>query len=356
MATRDFYNVLGISRDASSEDVKRAYRALARRWHPDRNPDDAGADRRFRDITEAFRTLSDPERRARYDRLGPLYTEDGRPPRPEEVGEVLGGVWRNLFKRRGRERGEDLRYTISLELEDVAAGGEREIVVPRRVRCRTCTGDGADPDGGKKTCPVCKGSGKPSGARLFRTECYHCDGRGYNIERRCPTCDAEGRITLDDPIRVKIPGGVATGQKLKLAGKGNAPRGAGPPGDLFVIVNVAEHPLFLRRGEDVVVELPLSFDELALGADVPVPTLEGRTTIRVPAGSVPGKVLRLAGRGLPRVGRSLRGDLHLQLQLEVPTDLDAAARQSLTEWASQLAPTQHPRRLAFDEAVRTRDG
>lgn len=353
MATRDFYNILGVGRDATPDDIKRAYRHLARRWHPDHNQE-PGADSRFKDITEAYRILSDPDERARYDRLGPLYTHDGRPPRPEDLNEVVNSVLGGLFRRRNREPGEDLRYTISITLEEVARGVEKEIVVPRRVRCRTCGGVGARPGDGKQTCTVCRGSGRATGPRLFRTECYHCEGRGYTIAHACTTCSGAGSTSLDDTLRVKVPAGVATGQKLKLANKGNAPRGGGPEGDLYVIVNVADHPLFRRRGEDVVVELPLTFSELALGADVEVPTLEGTTTIRVPAGSPPGKVLRLAGRGLPRVGRSERGDLHLQIVLEIPEDIDDAQRQALAEWARTLQPTAHPRRAVFDRAVEAR--
>lgn len=355
MATRDYYNILGVERGASLDDIKRAYRVLARKWHPDRNQGDAAAEARFKDITEAYRTLSDPEKRSRYDRLGPLYTEDGRPPRPEDLNAVVGTMWNNLFRRRPNRRGEDLRYTVSVTLEEVASGAEKEIVVPRFVACRTCGGDGADPDGGKQTCTVCKGSGRASGPRLLRTDCYHCSGRGFTVARACPTCGGDGRNGLEDVLRVKVPAGVATGQKLKVASKGNAPRGSGEAGDLFVIVSVADHPLFRRRGDDVMLELPLTFPELALGADVTVPTLEGTTTIRIPPQSPPGKVLRLAGRGLPHVGQGPgRGDLHLQLALEVPSDLEESQRQQLVAWASTLPRGTHPRRAQFDQWVEER--
>lgn len=352
MATRDFYNILGVGRDASQDDIKRAYRNLARRWHPDHNGDPE-AEGRFKDITAAYRTLSDPEKRARYDRLGPLYTEDGRPPRPEDLNEVVGSMFGGLFRRRGREPGEDLRYTVSLSLEEVAQGIEKEIVVPRLVRCRTCGGDGAEPDG-KETCTVCGGSGRATGPRLFRSECYHCDGKGFVVTKACGRCDGDGRTTLEDALKVKVPPGVATGQKLKLAGKGNAPRGSGAEGDLYVIVNVADHPLFRRRGDDLLVELPLTFQEVALGADVTVPTLDGTTAIRIPPGSPSGKILRLAGRGLPKVGRKSRGDLHLQIVLEVPEGLTEAQQAELARWAESLPPTAHPRRATFDRAVEAR--
>ncbi len=354
MATRDYYNILGIERSASADDVKRAYRSLARRWHPDRNPEDADAGTRFKDITEAYRTLSDPNKRARYDRLGPLYTEDGRPPRPEDINEVVGTVWNNIFRRNRGDRGEDLRYTASLTLEEVANGAEKEIVVPRFVRCSTCGGDGADPDEGKQICEVCGGSGRATGPRLFATSCYHCKGKGHVVVQTCPGCGGDGRRGIEDTIRVKVKPGVSTGQKLKVAGKGNVPRGAGEAGDLYVIVSVADHPLFRRRGDDLLVELPLTFDELVLGADVTVPTLEGTTTIRIPPGSEPGKVLRLGARGLPRLGRESRGDLHIQLTLEVPAGLDEACSEALKTWSRTLPSSAHPRRAQFDELVEDR--
>lgn len=354
MSNRDFYNVLGVPRNASQDDIKKAYRNLAMRWHPDRNPDNDEVAARFKDLTEAYRTLSDPDRRARYDRLGPLYTEDGRPPRQEDINEVVSGMFSGLFRKRGSEPGEDLRYTISITLEEVAAGLEKEITVPRRIRCRTCGGDGADPNGGREQCTVCHGSGKATGPRLFRTECYHCEGRGFKVVKPCETCSGEGRHTWEDAIKVKVPAGVATGQKLKLKGKGDAPRGTGTEGDLYVVVSVAEHALFRRRGDDILVEIPLLFSEAALGADVIVPTLEGTTTIRIPAATPPGKILRLGNRGLPSVGRSGRGDLHLQVVLEVPEGLTPEQREQLAQFAAALPAHHHPRRQAFDHAVRDR--
>lgn len=352
--TRDFYNVLGIPRSANQDDVKKAYRALARRWHPDKNPGDDEAAQRFRDITEAYRTLSDVEKRRRYDRLGPLYREDGRPPRPEDVNQVVTSFFGGLFNRRSNERGDDLRYTVSLTLEEVASGLDKGIVVPRQVRCRDCGGLGVLPDS-RVDCEVCGGTGKARGTRFFRSSCYHCGGRGFTDASACSSCGGEGRVRIEDPLTVKVPPGVAAGQKLKLAGKGDESRGDGPNGDLFVVVSVAEHALFRRRGEDLLVDLPLRFDELILGADVKVPTLEGSTTIRIPAGTEPGKVLRLAGRGLPRVGRSGRGDLHLQVELEIPAGVDALQRRAIEALVASLPDQAHPRRAAFDRAIEERE-
>ncbi len=354
MSQRDFYNVLGVPRNASLDDIKKAYRGLAMRWHPDRNPDNEEVVQRFKDITEAYRTLSDPDKRARYDRLGPLYTPDGRPPRPEEMSEMVGTMFGNLFRRRSTAPGEDLRYTLTVTIEEVATGVERDILVPRKVRCRRCGGDGADPDGGREPCVPCGGTGKATGPRLFRSECYHCDGRGWKVKTACGSCDGDGRQSVEDAIKVRIPAGVATGQKLKLKAKGDAPRGSGPEGDLFVIVSVADHALFRRRGDDVLVDVPLTFVEAALGADIDVPTLEGKTTIRIPAGTPTGKIFRLAGRGLPHLGRPERGDLHLQVLLETPEGLGGEAREALIRWARSLPVGTHPKRDAFIALVEPR--
>ncbi|MCO4743798.1 MAG: molecular chaperone DnaJ [Proteobacteria bacterium] len=353
MAHRDYYNVLGVGRRSSQDEIKRAYRALAMRFHPDRNSEPE-AEQRFKDVTEAYTVLSDPEQRSRYDRLGPLYTPDGRPPKPEDVNEVIGSFFGGMFRRKTQDRGTDLRYTVSLTLEEVATGLDRPIVVPRRVHCHHCGGDGAEPEGGRAICEPCGGTGRSSGARLFRTSCYHCDGQGFTVVKPCNTCDGDGRISIEDSLVVKVPKGVATGQKLKLSGKGDAPTGSGEAGDLFVIVNVAEHTLFRRRGDDLLVELPLTFSEVATGADVVVPTIEGQTTIRIAPGTPSGKIFRLAGRGMPKVGRSGRGDLHLQVMLEVPTELSNSEREALAGWARALSASRHPLRAAFDEVVRIR--
>lgn len=356
MSSRDYYNVLGVSRNASPEAVKKAYRSLALRFHPDRNPGDPVAERRFKEVNEAYRVLSDPAERGRYDRLGPLYNPDGKPPTPDDVSEVFGRMWDNLFGRREPEKGEDLKYTVSVTLEEVDQGVRRELVVPRHVRCLDCEGYGVRP-ADRATCPVCDGSGRSTGSRLLRTRCYHCEGRGWVAEASCATCDGDGRLERDDRIKVTVPPGVATGQKLKVAGKGHEPRGHGDAGDLYVVVSVAEHALFQRRGHDLYLELPLRYADAVLGADVTVPTLGGTTVIRVPAGTPPGRVLRLPDRGLPRraSGPSGRGDLHLEVLVEIPQGLTDDERNALTGWSTALPPARHPRRAAFERALAERE-
>ncbi len=354
MSYRDFYNILGVPRTASADELKRAYRKLAMQWHPDRNPGDEAAERHFKDVSEAYRTLGDPVRRARYDRLGPLYTEDGRPPRPDEVNEAVGAVWSNLFSWRNRpKRGDDLRFTISLTLEEVAAGVDKSLSVPRRIRCRTCDGVGADADG-RDTCSPCEGTGRSRGPRLLRSACYRCGGSGWTVRVPCASCAGHGQVDELTAIRVAVPAGVATGQKLKVRGRGNEPSRAGPAGDLYVVVNVADHALFRRRGEDVLCDVPMRYADLVLGAEVEIPTLRGATTIRVPSGTPPGKVFRLSGRGLPSASRARRGDLHVQVVLEIPSELSDAERNHLADWAQGLPRDRHPRRETFAAAVQER--
>jgi molecular chaperone DnaJ len=344
---RDYYNVLGVSRTASQDEIKKTYRKLARRWHPDLNPGREDVVERFRDITEAYDTLSDPEKRARYDRMGPLYTDDGRPPRPDEVSEVVGSMLGNLFRRKRPAKGEDLRFTLSVTLEEVAVGVEKEIVVPRKVRCRKCGGDGADGDDARVKCAPCNGTGSSQGPRLFRTTCYHCEGRGFTVSRVCSRCDGQGRVSVDEAIRVRVPAGVATGQKLRLAGRGDEARDAAEPGDLFVITSVAEHPLFRRRADDLLAEVPITFADAVVGSDIEVPTLEGTTRIRVPPGTTHGRIFRLSGRALPRLGSATRGDLHYQVAIEVPTGLDEAQRLALAAWGGALPDSTHPQRAEY---------
>jgi molecular chaperone DnaJ len=349
---RDYYAVLGVAPSASPDDLKKAFRALALKYHPDRNPDDPNAEVRFRELAEAWKVLGDPDERRKYDRLGPLYSADGKPPTTDDlnafVAETLGG----LFRRKGRgNRGEDLRYTLTLTLEEVARGGTRTVQLMRRVACTRCLGSGGDPDGGVTECTRCEGSGKTPGRRLFRSECPHCDGTGQVVSTRCKRCDGAGMRDEKEAIRVRIPPGVAAGQKLKVRKKGNTGRNNGEPGDLYVLVAVAEHELFRRRGQDLLSEVPITLTEAALGTDLEVPTIDGSTTIRVPPGTPGGKVFRLAGRGLPAQGGRPRGDLHLKVEVEVPTDLSPDARAALQRLAASLDDRAHPDRARYREAL-----
>jgi molecular chaperone DnaJ len=355
VSRRDYYNILGVKRTATPDEIKKAFRALALQYHPDRNPDDIEAERRFREVVTAYETLSDPEERRRYDRLGPFYTSSGKPPSPEEMSEILGETLGGIFrKRRKGEAGEDLRHTVTVSLEEVASGVERVVEVPRKVICTRCKGERADPDEGRRTCEACDGSGRSQSRRLFSQECARCDGRGFVIVKKCTKCGGSGRHGVEDRLKVKVPRGVATGQKLKLKGRGNAPRGDATYGDLYVIINVAEHPLFRRRGADLICEVPVTFAEAVLGAEISVPTLDAVTTIRVPPATPSGKLLRLTGRGLPRADRRGQGDLHLKIVVEIPTEITPTQRSALEALAETLDPDAHERRRAFNAAVQER--
>ena len=359
MARRDYYAVLGVARNASPDEVKAAFRSLAMRWHPDRNPGDSQAEARIREIAEAWEVQGDPEKRGRYDRLGALYTHDGKPPRPEEINEMFLDALGGLFgRKKAGDRGEDLRYTLQLTLEEAAAGTERTVGILRNLVCQSCSGSG-DAAEGRVACAPCNGTGRSATRRFLRNDCAHCAGKGYKPAARCDRCGGEGRRGNEEQLRIKVPAGVATGQKLKLRGKGNDGPGVlggvqGPPGDLLVVVDVEEHKLFRRRGQDLLCEVPIRFVDAAVGAEITVPTLDGSTRIRVPPGTQSGKSFRLPGRGLPSPDAGARGDLHARVVVEVPSALSADAVQALEEFSKRAGDSAHPRRSAWFDALRER--
>ena len=354
MARRDYYAVLGVQRGTSPEEVKKAFRSLALRYHPDRNPDDPEAEERFRELAEAWQVLGDADERQRYDRLGPLYRPDGRPPTPDDLNAFVTDALAGLFKKKKPDRGADLRYTCTVTMEEVARGVTREIEIMRRTTCGRCKGDSAEPDGGRAPCPRCKATGRAGGRVLFRIDCPHCDGTGQAIVTRCKRCSGAGVQDSKEHLSIKIPPGVATGQKLKIRGKGDEGKGKTVPGDLLVLVSVEDHPLFRRRGADLFCDAPVRFDEAALGTDLEVPTMEGTTRIRIPPATSSGKVFRLAGRGLPAVDSKKRGDLHIKVEIEVPAALEPRQRAALQGLLSELDAAAHPARQAFDAQIQKR--
>jgi molecular chaperone DnaJ len=355
VAYRDYYNILAVSKRATQVEIKQAYRELARQWHPDRNPGNPGIEGKFKELNEAYATLGDPDQRARYDRLGPLYTENGRPPRPEEVNAALGGLVGRLFRRKkAPPKGGTLRYTLSIDLEDTLSGVQHILTIPRKKKCGLCKGDGADPDGGRHTCSTCGGSGFSKTSRLFKASCYHCSGKGFQTSKPCPECQGDGVLGQEDQLKVSVPPGVATGQKLRLQGQGDASKGTGEAGDLLVIVSVREHALFRRRGQDLLVDMPLTFSEITNGCEMKVPTLDGHTTIRIPSGTRPGHVFRLSGKGLPSATQRGRGDLHLTAQLEVPQGLSPTQKQQLSQFFDSLPAQSHPNRVSYAASLRER--
>ncbi len=351
MPRHDYYHILGVERSADAEAIKRAWRTVARQWHPDRNPDDPDAARRFKDAQEAWRTLSDPEKRQRYDQLGMLYTEDGRPPRPDEVSEVVGSLLGNLFKRRPA-RGRDLAARVDISLADVMKGATPSLSVTRKRVCNPCGGVGTLPEN-RRRCATCAGTGRSTRARLLRSACWHCNGRGWTAVQVCSACAGEGLCATPETLRVQVPPGVADGQKLRVGERGDEAPGA-TPGDLFVSVHIAPHPTLERRGDDLVLRVPVRFRELVLGARFELPSLDGPLAVALPPRAAAGHTASLTGRGLPRAQRSGRGDLHVSFELEVPTRLTEASEKALDSWFDALPPDAHPRRQRFDAAAKER--
>lgn len=364
MAKKDYYATLGVPRNASADDLRRAFRALALKHHPDRNPGNVEADRRFKEAAEAWEVLGDAEQRARYDRLGPLYNASGRGPTPDELNEILKEALGGLFGLGKRAGGEELRHALSVTLEEAARGAVRDVIVVRNVRCKPCEGSGAS-TAGRQPCTNCSGTGKDPARKFFRAACSACMGRGFVVTDSCARCSGEGRHPQEEVLKVRIPAGVVTGQKLRLKGKGNDGAAAGTPaGDLYVVVSVLDHPLFRRRGADLLCELPLTWAEAVLGADVGVPMLDGTiSVVRIPAGTPALASFRLAGRGMPGPGASTvppdrsgsegaRGDLHVKILIDVPDQLDASQRAAVEALARTLGPEAHPRRRAWDAHLR----
>jgi molecular chaperone DnaJ len=351
MPERDYYEVLGVDKTAPPEEIKRAYRRLAMQYHPDRNPDDPEAPEKFREATRAYEVLHDPHTRARYDHFGHAGVgSDTRGGLGDfDLSDALRafmrdfGGFEDLFGRprgrsgrsRGPFRGSDVQTRLRVSLEEVATGVEKTIRVKLLQRCESCDGKGTT-SGEPTTCPTCKGSGEVRQAQrsIFGQfvsvhVCPRCEGEGRIITDPCRTCGGEGRVREDRRIKVRIPAGVESGNYLTLRGEGNVgPRG-GPQGDLLIVIDVETHPIFERSGDDVVFDLGISFPQAALGAEIEVPTLNGPAVLTVPPGTQSGEVLRLTGRGIPRLGGGARGDQLAQISVFVPTRLSVEERRAL---------------------------
>ncbi|HEX4344656.1 MAG TPA: J domain-containing protein [Solirubrobacteraceae bacterium] len=351
MAAQDHYKVLGIERKASADDIKKAYRKLARQYHPDKNPGDKKAEDRFKQISQAHDVLGDPDKRKEYDRaLANPFSQTGRggsgQPGFDTAG--FGDILSDLFGQatRGRsggapprprqERGRDLEAEISISFAQAVAGAEVPISVPTHDRCTTCGGTGAKPGTAPIVCPRCQGRGiEAEGQGLFSISqpCSRCGGAGTVIEEPCPTCKGEGRNRTVKRYRVNVPAGAKEGSRIRLAGKGEPGRNGGPAGDLFVVTHVQQSPVFTRKGDNVEVEVPLTIAEALRGANVEVPTLDGRKTLRVPPGTRPGTVQRLRGEGPKRFGKAGHGDIHYRFVLDLPDSLTAEQEAAVDDLA-----------------------
>jgi molecular chaperone DnaJ len=355
--TRDYYEVLGIAKDASGDEIKRSYRRLAMKYHPDRNPGDAAAESSFKECAEAYEVLSDGQRRAQYDRFGHagLRGTPGHDFRSMHVEDIFS-MFNDIFggggmsqggraRQRGVPRGYDLETEVELTLEEVVTGAERDVEFKRLDVCQTCTGSGAKPGTEPVACNTCAGQGQVAQAGLggmFRmvTTCPHCGGRGRVIMDKCSDCRGAGRVSVERALTVKVPPGIHPGQAVRVAGEGEPPTpesnpaGEGIRGDLHVVVRLSDHERFERDGDHLLVALPVAFTQLALGASIQVPTIDGReAVVAIPAGTQHGAVFRLEGHGLPNLRSKKRGDLVVIIQLVVPNKLSEKQRNILADYA-----------------------
>ncbi|HUA67174.1 MAG TPA: molecular chaperone DnaJ [Candidatus Saccharimonadales bacterium] len=356
MAKRDYYEVLGVDRNASDDAIKKAYRKLALKFHPDKNPGDKTAEEKFKEIGEAYEALSDPQSRAAYDQFGhAAFDPRARAARgggfpgggfhdPFEIfREVFGGgsIFEEFFGGRHDpsqpQRGDDLRYDLEITLEEAVLGCEKKISITKSARCETCDGSGMESGSKTRTCSTCGGHGVVLTSRGFislRQTCPHCKGSGRILEKPCKTCHGDGRHEHNSEIKLRIPAGVDTGSRLRSSGNGEAGFRGGPAGDLYVILNVKPHDLFQRDGDDLLCEAPVSFVQAALGAEIEVPTIDSKVTIKIPAGTQPGAAFRVKGKGVNNLQGYGHGDLHVHIRVQVPTHLNAEQKSKLREFAA----------------------
>ncbi|MGC6511001.1 MAG: DnaJ C-terminal domain-containing protein [Myxococcota bacterium] len=352
MNRRDYYATLGVPRGAPPDEIRKAYRALARRFHPDLNPDDPDTAEQFHQITEAYNTLIDTEKRQQYDRLGMLYKPDGQPPSADDIGQFVGQTIARIFRNNPKDvKGSDIEHPIEVTFEDVSSGTVKSISYRRECQCDNCDGSGATFDG-KETCDLCNGSGKVNG-RLFKSQCKRCDGKGYIITKRCKKCGGNGRINKDAEVDIKIPAGVQDGHRLRIRKAGNDSLGQAESGDFYALIQIQAHPLFKRRGCDIFADVPLLWTEAILGCSLKVPTLEGITEIRIPSQTNSHQVFRLAGRGLPSFDGKMRGDLQVRVMIETPTNLSPQQRTLILK-LQENSDSMHPLRHQYDEHLRNR--
>ena len=374
MAKRDYYTVLGLNRDASEEDIKKAYRKLAMKHHPDRSPDDKHAEDKFKEAKEAYEVLTDARKRAAYDQFGhagvdPSAGFGAAGARGAEgfggFADAFGDIFGEIFGQQGRGgrgngmfRGADLRYNLDLSLEEAARGAEVKIRIPTMETCETCHGSGAKPGTEPKTCATCHGRGEVRVSQGFfslQQTCPTCHGTGKVVPDPCATCHGVGRLKKHKTLSVKIPPGVDQDDRIRLSGEGEGGMNGGPPGDLYVVVSLKPHAVFQREGADLHCEMPISFATAALGGEIDIPTLDGHAKIKIPQETQTGQVFRLRNKGIRPVRGSVQGDLYCHVAIETPVKLTSRQRELLRELEAinQQDPGAHsPRAKSFFEKVR----
>jgi len=361
---RDYYEILEVHRNASETEIKKAYRRLALKCHPDKNPGDADAEARFKELSEAYAVLSDSQKRALYDQYGHAGVEQGGgfssggfggTPFEDLFGDIFGDIFGGGSRRGGGRRGDDLRYNLSIAFEEAAFGLETKIQVPRHKNCSTCEGSGAKPGTAPQTCQTCAGHGQvrfQQGFFSLTRPCPDCDGEGKRITDPCPECHGRGVTRSKKTLSLKIPAGVESGNRLKLSNEGEPGTHGGPPGDLYVVISVKEHPIFQRQGQDLLCEIPISFAQAALGCELQAPTLEGKVDLKIPAGTQSGKVFKLAGKGIPALHGYGRGDELVVVRVETPTKLTARQKELLEEFSREGGEDVHPMGQGFFDKVK----
>ena len=376
---RDYYEVLGLQKGASDEEIKKAFRKMAMKYHPDRNPDDKEAEEKFKEVNEAYGVLSDPDKKSKYDRFG----HAGVAPSAGFGGGAGGfggfGGFEDIFdmftggggfggfgsfggqqrRNNGPRKGADLQKAISITFEEAAFGCKKEIEISKFVKCGTCNGEGTKPGTSKKTCPVCNGSGQvtsvqrtPFGQFQSVTQCGNCGGTGQVNESPCDDCKGTGKVRKSVKIAVNIPAGVDNESVIPIRGEGEPGTNGGPNGDLYIVLSVKPHKMFKRNGSDLYLEIPISFDQAALGADITVPTLEGKVSYKVPAGTQPGTTFRLKGKGVRNVRTDKMGDLYVKVNLEVPTKLNHKQKKAIEEMGKTVTEDCYQKKSGFAEKLK----
>ena len=371
----DYYSDLNVSRDASASELKKSYRKLAMKYHPDKNPDNHEAELKFKEISEAYEVLSDATKKARYDRVGhAAYTQKGGGGGggfgggagfdpfdmfSQAFGGGGGGGFDSFFgggqQANGPSAGADLRYNLEISFDEAVFGAEKEVSINKATSCKRCKGEGAEPGTSKKTCHQCHGTGTVTVSQGFfstRQHCPTCQGQGVIIEKPCRECHGNGTTKQKDTIKFKIPAGVDTGSRMRISGKGEAGLRGGPTGDLYIVFHVSDHDLFERDGDDIHCEVPLSFTKATLGGQLEVPTIAGVTKIKVAPGTQTGSVLRLKDKGIPSVRGHGRGDHFVHLKIEVPKNLNKEQKEALEKFSSLCGEENSPTGTTFFDKVK----
>ena len=364
---KDYYEILGVDRDASQKEIKKAYRKLAKKYHPDMNKDDPDTSDKFKEISEAYEILSDPDKRERYDRYGHSGINDNDFNFDDFAQGGFGGfddIFDMFFggrggRRRGPRKGSDLQYRLEITFEEAAFGAKKEITIPRTETCQTCGGNGAKPGTDVKTCPKCNGSGQmrvsqrtPFGQFTQTKTCDRCGGSGKIVKTPCPDCNGTGKQRRHRNLTVNIPEGVDNGTRLRMTGEGEAGDKGAPSGDLYIIIKVKEHDIFDRKGDDIYCEVPVNFVQATLGDEIKVPTLDGKVKFTIPEGTQPGTTFRLKNKGIPHLNGHGRGDEYIKTKVVIPKHLSQEQKDLLKEFAELSGDEINPEKKGFFRKVK----